>query len=763
MRRARKRMELMRPGEVRGRRDGPAPADDASLSRRTFVFKGLMLGGFTALAGKLWKMQVVDAHIYEGQAAGNIDSFESLPAARGLIVDRNGVVLANNRASWTVSLVPAQLPSDPQQLQSIRDQLVKALALPDMLVVRRDELPLGSEAYVLKALATLLGEDPGQLTGNVLHPSDGANTVVVRKTLTPADAASLGDAAKRLPGVHVVNTLDYLLDVNAGLPSAVTLKKDVDRAVALSLEANALYLPGVAVSDDTLVRQYPAGPEFSHILGYVGPINQQEYDASLSAGGTGPYLPTDMVGRGGVEEALETDLRGTRGGRWVQTDARGIVIAEIPGRRLDPSPGLTAVLTIDKNFQSAVTAALQAGIDAANAAAKKAPAVTAGSGSTTAPAPDVGAGAVVAIDPRNGEILALVSLPTFDNQLFVEGISDQQYQAYLNDPYKPLTNAAIDGEFPPGSTIKPFYATAGLNEGTISPTTTYTCGGEIRVPVVGDESGGNNYKCWVYPGHHGPMAVEQALAQSCDCFFYNVGAPGQQIPGTNQLLHYYNPGDSIPHDFSGLGIDKMAQYLDDFGFGKPTGIELPSEATGLVPTPKWLFQSSLHAYWSVGDTINTSIGQGHLLVTPLQLAAAMAAIANGGTYHQPRLVKALQDGGGQVVHSFADVARPVSVAPPHIDVVRTGLRLEVSEPAGTAYGKFVKTGSAVGVSGKTGTAQYGSQNEYAHAWYTAYAPYDSPRIAVSVLIEGGGEGATFAVPVADAVLSAFFAKTNASG
>ncbi|HET9017744.1 MAG TPA: penicillin-binding protein 2 [Thermomicrobiaceae bacterium] len=759
MRRARKRMELVRPGESRRRREGAS--DETFLSRRTFVFKGLMLGGFTALAGKLWKMQVVDAHLYDGQVAGTVDRFESLPAARGLVVDRNGVVLANNRAAWTVSVVPAQLPTDASQLQSIRDQLVNVLALPEMLVVRRDELPLGSEQYVLRDLATLIGADPGQLTGNVLHPADGANTVVVQRTVAPADVARLTQAAKRLPGVHVENTIDYLLEVNAGSPTAVPLKKDVARGVALNLKANALYLPGVQVTDTTLIRQYPAGPDFAHILGYVGPISEQEYQASLSPNGTGPYLPTDDVGRGGIEQALEAELRGTRGGRWVQTDANGVVISTIPGRQLDPTPGPTAVLTIDHNFQIAVAQALQAGIDAANAAAKKAPVPAPDSGSTTSPAPNVGAGAVVAIDPQTGEILALVSLPTFDNQLFIDGISDQQYQAYLNNPFKPLTDRSIAGEFPPGSTIKPFYASAALNEGTINTSTTFTCAGEIRVPVVGNESGGNFYKCWIYPGHHGPMAVVQAIAQSCDCFFYNVGAPGQQIPGTNQILHYYNPGDPYPHNFQGLGIDKMDQYLDDFGFGKPSGIQMPGEASGLVPTPKWLFQSPLHAYWSVGDTIITSIGQGHLLVTPLQLATATAAVANGGTYHQPTLVKELRGAGGQVVKTFNSAARPVSVAPAHVDVVRSGMRLEVAEPTGTAHGKFVKTPSSIQVSGKTGTAQYGPNNQWSHAWYTCFAPYDTPRIAVAVVIEGGGEGATFAVPVADAVLAAYFANPKA--
>jgi penicillin-binding protein 2 len=281
----------------------------------------------------------------------------------------------------------------------------------------------------------------------------------------------------------------------------------------------------------------------------------------------------------------------------------------------------------------------------------------------------------------------------------------------------------------------------------------------IRVPTVYDEAGGNRYVCWK-PAGHGTIEVEEALAQSCDIFFYNVGAPGQIAEGSTVPLHYYNPGDSTPHYFSGLGIEKIKQYLEhDYGFGAITGIELAGEAEGLVPDAKWLFQSSLHGIWSIGDTINVSIGQGYLACTPLQLLCGTAALANGGNFYRPRLVKALKDEQGNVVKEFpADPLRKLSIESTYINTTRRGMRQVVTY--GTAKGKFIKAPSNIAIAGKTGTAEFGEavdgKYKKQHAWFTAFAPYDQPTIAVVVLIQGGGEGATYAVPVADEILAAFF-------
>ncbi|GBD16206.1 Peptidoglycan D,D-transpeptidase MrdA [bacterium HR26] len=750
MRRRGKRMELVPPHERRrGRIEDPQESGERRLTRRAFLLRGLMLGGFGAVIGKLWQMQVRDTQQYQVQAEGNIIRFEPLRAPRGLIVDRHGTVLAQNRRSWSVAVVPEQLPDDEARRAAIRAQLIEALELDDVLVVRRSALPQGAEREVLDELAAALGVEPAGIVAAVFDPKAGPLTLI-RERLSPEESTRLRELAKRLPGVHVLNRYDYLLQLHAGSAEPVVLKQDVPRELALTLAANELYLQGVRVSDDTLVRQYPAGPDFAHILGYVGPISKEEFEAAGGYDPRNPYLPDDHVGRGGVEQAMEEVLRGQRGGRWVQTDARGVEIAELRHRRREPQPGYTVELTIDAELQRAVTQALREGIDQANQAALR------------EGREPVGSGVAIVLDPRNGELLALVSLPTYDNQRFAEGITQAEYEAYLNDPFTPLVNFAVSGTFPPGSTIKPILACTGLQERVIDSGTTYVCRGQIRVPTVFDEQGGNIYRCWLASGH-GPVTVEEAITHSCNVFFYNVGAPGQIPEGDDEPLHYYLPGDPTPHYFAGLGIERIERYLrQEFGFGRPTGIELAGEAAGVVPNPLWLFQT-LREYWSVGDTINVSIGQGHLACTPLQLACALAAIANSGSYYRPRLVRALRDSSGTVVREFApELVRQLGIEPQHIELVRRAMRRVVTD--GTAKGKFIRTGDDIPIAGKTGTAEYGQavdgRYEKKHAWFAAFAPFDAPEVLVLVLIRDGGEGATFAVPVADAILATYFGRSG---
>ncbi len=719
------------------------------MTRRAFILRGLIVGGFGAIVGKLWQMQVRNAGQYQVQAQGNVVRFEPLRAPRGLIVDRYGAVLAQNRRSWSVTLIPGQLPDDEKRRQAIRDQLVEALELDDVLVVRRQALPQGAEREVLGELAKALGVDPADLIALVLDPA-AKPLILVRERLTPDEASGLRELAKRLPGVHVLNRYDYLLQLSSGSAEPIVLRRDVPRELALALAANKLYFQGVRVSDDTLVRHYPAGPDFAHILGYVGPISEKEFAAAGGYDLRNPYLPDDQVGRGGVEQAMEEALRGQRGGRWIQTDARGVEVVELRHRRREPQPGYTVELTIDAGLQGAVAQALREGIDAANRAALQ------------EGREPVGSGVAIVLDPRNGELLALVSLPTYDNQRFAEGITQAEYDAYLNNPFTPLVNFAVSGEFPPGSTIKPILACAGLQEGVIDLETTYVCRGQIRVPTVFDEQGGNIYRCWLASGH-GPVNVDDAITHSCNVFFYNVGAPGQIPEGDDEPLHYYLPGDPTPHYFSGLGIERIARYLrQEFGFGQPTGIELAGEAGGVVPNPLWLFQT-LREYWSVGDTINVSIGQGHLACTPLQLACALAAIANSGIYYRPRLVRAMRDSSGKVVREFGpQTVRQLGIEPQHLELVRRAMRRVVTE--GTAKGKFIRTGDDIPIAGKTGTAEYGQaidgRYEKKHAWFAAFAPFDAPEVLVLVLIRDGGEGATFAVPVADAILATYFGRSG---
>jgi penicillin-binding protein 2 len=742
-------MELVRFADRRRYRPNERSPDELMLTRRMFLLKGLVVTGFVALAGKLWQMQMVDSVSYETQAQGNIIKDEPIPAARGMILDRSGEILAENRVIWQVSLTPAQLPRDERDREYVRSQVIATLGLKDMLAIRQNAVPDGISDELVELIASETGVSLDEVRERFENARADDNVIPIKRDLEPEEAERLTEVVRRLPGVVVINYFDYVVESDPVSVTPTVLNPDIDRETALALESNKMYLPGVTVDGEKLVRRYLGGKELAHILGYVGPISEEEYESSRGTTGQSPYLRTDYVGRGGIEQAMESELRGRRGVRFVQTDARGLRLAEIEDRRIDPEPGRSLHLTIDQRFQKAVTRALQEGIDAANEAAlaeDKEP---------------VGSGVVVAMDPRTGEILALVSLPNYDNQKFVDGISQADYDELISNPFLPLINLAVSGSFSPGSTLKPLLGCAALEEKTITTETQYRCAGSINVPTVGYESEYNTYVCWWRQGH-GTVAIEEAVAESCNIFFYNVGAPHQVAAGMDEPLHYFNPGESTPNYFEGLGIDRIERYLkEEFGFGQRTGIELANETPGVVPNPQWLFQSPLREYWSVGDTINVSIGQGHLECSPLQLTCAMAAIANRGVYYRPRLVRAFGTNNGEVVEELdPDERHVLNIDQENLEVICRGMRRTVTD--GTAWDKFPRTGDDIEIAGKTGTADFGEaiDGSYAthHASFCAFAPFDDPEIVVTVLLPGGGEGSTFAVPVADAVLAAYFGR-----
>jgi penicillin-binding protein 2 len=725
------------------------------LTRRMFVLKGLVVAGFGALAGKLWQMQLVDSAEHQTRAEGNILRNEAIPAPRGLIVSLNGEVLAENRVRWQVKLIPAQLPSDAEEFEYVREQVINTLELKDMLAIRRYSVPNEVNSELASRIAEETGIALSDIEERIEQSRDVDNVIPVLTELDPEDASRLAESVRSIPGVTVINEFDYIVESDPSAATPVVLKEDVDREIALSLESNQFYLPGVEVDGEQLARRYRAGEEFSHIVGYVGPISRDEWEEAETLTGQNPYLPSDLIGRGGLEQALEADLRGRRGIRFIQTDARGIQLNELEDRRIDPQAGRNVQLTLDSRFQRTVTRALQEGIEAANEA-RHAEAEEEGIDDEV---DDVASGIVVAMNPKNGEILALVSLPNYDNQLFADGISQEDYDALVDNPFNPLVNRAISGAYPPGSTIKPMMSCAGLEEGVINTDTRYYCAGMIDVPTVGYESEHNTYVCWFRDGH-GSVNVEEAIAESCNIFFYNVGAPHQVPDGSDEALHYLLPGDTTPHYFEGLGIDLIEEYLtEEFGFGQPSGIELANETSGVVPNPEWLFQSPLREYWSVGDTINVSIGQGHLECSPLQLTNAVCAIANRGTLYRPRLVHGFGSGNGEEFEEVEpEILHELTLDEETLEIVRHGMLRTVTE--GTAANRFPRTGDGVSIAGKTGTADFGEaiDGSYAthHASFCAFAPFDDPEIAVTVLIPGGGEGSTFAVPVADAVLAAYF-------
>ena len=755
--RKKRRLEMAKPGERR--KAAGESTDKISLSRRLLMVRGIVGAGFVALGGKLWQMQIAEGTDYEDEAEGNTLRFERLKSARGRIVDAQGRALAENRRVWTVRVIPNLLPDaevEPDRREQVLQSVSESLKLGFTVVLERASVPIDSEAAVVNAVGKLVEVDTESLLYNLTR--DQAVMVPIEQDLEEAQAIELRDKLSDIPGVRMLTMLDYSLEVHGSSELPMIVKADVDRDTAMAIAANALYLPGVKVDDEDLVRQYRGGQEFSHIIGYVGPISEEEYDAATTVTGTPIYDPDDNVGRGGVEEAMEQELRGTKGGRWVQVDSGGVERFELLDQRRNPVAGLSVKLTIDQEFQKVVTQALQDGIQYADQEAQK------------VGRERVGAGVAIAMNPQNGEIQAMVSLPSFNNEDFVGGISQEKYNAYLGvdangnpleeNNFQPLLNRAISGLFAPGSVIKPLMACAALQSGTIKPDDEFECVGSIRVPWTWDETQGNDYVCWV-PQGHGDVDIYRSLAESCDIYYYNVGAPAdkpEDVPGAD-FVHYYNPGDPEPHYFRGMGIDMIAEYLRNvFGYGQRTGIELSGEAEGVVPDGRWLFQE-LGENWSIGDTINVSIGQGHLLNTPLQMVNATAAIANGGSLYRPRLVKALTREDGTVVREYPPrLLQELQINKEYINIVREGMRRTITDPSGTGYSSITFTDPPV--AGKSGTAEYGVAVDglYAksHAWFTAFGPYENPEICVAVLIVTGNAGSQFAGPVANRILDEYF-------
>jgi len=381
------------------------------------------------------------------------------------------------------------------------------------------------------------------------------------------------------------------------------------------------------------------------------------------------------------------------------------------------------VLTIDLELQSDVEIALREGMRIAGSKV----------------------GVAIAMDPRTGEVLAMVSLPSYDNSLFSGGISQADYAALSSNSNHPLVNHAISGQYPPGSTFKMVTASAALEEGVIDESTTLSCQGTLLLPnkhYPNDPTKSQKFYCWYEPGH-GPLNVVGAVMQSCDIFFYKV-AGGYR-------------------DFQGLGIERLAYYSEMFGFGNPSGIELSGEAAGLLPSDQWKRQH-YGENWFTGDTYNAAIGQGFVLSTPLQVLNAAAAVANGGTVYLPQLVYQVTSPTGELVHVIEPTAVSVlDVDSANLELVRQGMRDAVDH--GTAW--LAKT-PYLTIAGKTGTAEYPGVDEDGnlmlddeghlptHAWFTAFAPYENPEIAVVVFLEGGGEGSQTAVPVAAEILRGYF-------
>lgn len=478
------------------------------------------------------------------------------------------------------------------------------------------------------------------------------------------------------------------------------IKRGLSQQESILFETRANQFAGFSIKSIP-IREYLRPEIFSHVLGYTGIVSEVD----LTAEETADYDVNDFIGKSGIELAYEKYLRGSNGNTQVEVDASGRAIKVLGN--VEPQPGNIVKLSIDSGLQEA----LYNGFVTNGVVAK---------------------GAAVAMNPKTGEILALVSTPGFNNNLFAAGISQTDYQNLLQNKNLPLFNRAISGTFPPGSTIKLVTAAAALQEKVVTENTIINDNGVLVINNQFNPSIKYNFYGWKRSGL-GPMNIKSAIAESSDIYFYTVAGGHPSSPKIN-----------------GLGAEKLASYYRQFGMGKVTGIDIQGEKPGLVADPDWkakYFENDpISSKWYLGDTYHIAIGQGDMLATPLQVAVWTAAIANNGIVNKPHLIKEVTNQAGDLVYKpKLEELIHVAVTGENIHLIQEGMRENVAGASGS--GRQLAT-LPISAAGKTGTSQFdGADPSRTHAWFTSYAPYENPEIVITVLVEAGGEGHAAAAPI----------------
>lgn len=481
----------------------------------------------------------------------------------------------------------------------------------------------------------------------------------------------------------------------------VLIKENVSQDFLVKFSLKSEELKGCYLEENK-TREYYEGLIFSHILGYLSKIDKPELEDRKD------YSISDYIGKMGIEKKYEEILRGTVGKIIEEKDSFGRT--KNIYKEQEAVAGKSLKLWVDSNIQKKSFEALQKSLDNVESLA----------------------GSVVVLDVKTGGVLSLVSLPSYDNNLFAKGISQKDYDKLIYDENWPLYNRAISGLYPSGSTIKPLIALAGLEEGIISDSTVIDCKGEINVQNPYDEKVVYKFPDWKI---HGITDLKKAIAESCNVFFYLVGGG------------YKN--------FEGLGVDRIGKYLHLFGWGEITGIDLFGELKGLIPSPEWK-EENKNEIWYPGDTYHLSIGQGDILATPLQIANSFVAIANDGILYRPQLVSKIIDSSSKevVYDNQPEIIRENFINRDNIKKVKEGMESAVSSPAGSSHSLNTLP---VRVGAKTGTAQFGPKGKY-HSWITVFAPYENPEIVITVIVENVSEGRVAAIPVAKEILEWYYNK-----
>ena len=571
---------------------------------------------------RFFYLQVIRHDYFHTLADSNRIYVVPIVPNRGLILDRNGVVMAKNYSGYTLEIAPNKV----KDMDALIAELSKLVEITPKDIKRFQKL---------------------------LTERQTLETMPIRSQLSNEEVARVSAQLFRFPGVEI---------------------------------------------KARLFREYPFTDVTSHLIGYVGRINQKDIDQLDEDESASNYLGSDYIGKTGIEQSYEKDLHGKTGFEQVEVDASGRAVRVLS--RTAPQSGDNLVLTLDAKLQEIAEKAF---------------------GDYR--------GALVAIDPTNGEVLAFVSKPGYDPGLFIDGIDTDTWDALNNSPDTPLNNRALRGQYPPGSTIKPFLALAGLYYGTRSPTHAISDPGYYMLP-----GSRHQYHDWK-AGGHGSVDMFKAIQVSCDTYFYGLATE--------------------------MGIDNMHSYLARFGFGQKTGLDMEGEVPGLLPSPEWKAKR-YNQIWYPGDTVSAGIGQGYTLVTPLQLAYATATLANDGVAFQPHLVKEMRQANGTSLLTPVKPLFDLKIDPEQLNLVKSAMEA-VTKPGGTAVA--ASYGATYRIAGKTGTAQVIANkqgekydpkkvSEYNrdHAWFIAFAPADKPRIAMAVLVENGGHGGTTAAPIARKVM-----------
>jgi len=516
--------------------------------------------------------------------------------------------------------------------------------------------------------------------------------------ITPAKVSNLDALIDELATVVDIAPKDRkrfrkLLDESKNFESLPIRNRLTDEEVA-RFSVNRFRFPGVEIKA-RLFRHYPHRDLTAHIVGYIGRINSKDVEELERAEQTANYRGTDHIGKMGLEQNYERLLHGTTGFEQVEVDAGGRAVRTLS--RIPPTSGDNLVLSLDLKLQEI---AWQAFGDRR--------------------------GALVALEPNTGAVLAFVSKPGFDPNLFVDGIDPQSWESLIKSPDRPMTNRALQGQYPPGSTFKPFMALAGLALGKRSPHYAISDPGFFTLPGVAHQ-----YRDWK-KGGHGVVDLHRSLVISCDTYYYGLATE--------------------------LGIDNIHNYVRQFGLGAKTGIDLPGEMPGILPSTEWKMRRYKQK-WFAGDTVSVGIGQGYNIATPLQLAHSTAVLAANGKAYRPQMVSHVRDArDGNLRPMPAELVRSVSIAPEHLQRVRAAM-VDVTRPGGTAA--QAGAGAPYSFAGKTGTAQVVAikqgesyderrvqERHRDHAWFIAFAPAENPTIALVVLVENGGHGSSAAAPIA---------------